>query len=88
MAQLDLFGRSRVAPPVPQKPDPEKIRMILWSALHQLRATEEMPWQPAELRSWQHVFQNMTKWLPAHERNEICRMFESEVSRLQATLPK
>ena len=88
MGQLDLFGRSRLAAPVPQKPDPEKIRAILRSAIQQLRTTKEMPWQPAELRSWQHVFQNMTKWLPADERSELCRTFDCEVSRLQASLSK
>ena len=87
MAQLDLFGRSRMNPVVPQKPDLQKIRLLLGAALQELRAAKEMPWEASRLRSWHHVFQNMTKWLPPEERDEICRDFETQIARLQHPLP-
>ena len=82
MAQLDLFGRSRARPSIPQKPDMDKIRMLLGTTLRELRAAKEMPWDTARLKSWHHVFQNMTKWLPAKERNELRKAFAAEISRL------
>jgi hypothetical protein len=84
MAQLDLFGSSRLASSVPREPDREKIRMLLSTAIEQLRTADEMPWRPAELRSWHHVFQNMTKWLPAEERAEFREAFDIEISRLRS----
>jgi len=82
MAQLDLFSRSRLQRSIPQEPDLDKIRLLLNAALQELRAAHEMPWHSAQLRSWQHVFQNMTKWLSAKERDGLCRDFSIEISRL------
>ena len=87
MAQLDLFGSRRLASSVPQKPDIDKIRALLTAALQQLRAADKIPWEPAQLRSWHHVFHNMTKWLPAKERDELRQIFQAEISRLQKVLP-
>lgn len=68
MTQLDLFGSGRLTSSVPRKPDVERIRRILTAAIGELQGADEMPWTPAQQRSWHHVFQNMTKWLPAEER--------------------
>jgi hypothetical protein len=87
MAQLDLFGSRRLTASVPQKPDIDKIRALLNAALHQLRTADEMPWQPHQLRSWHHVFHNMTKWLPTKERDQFRESFEAQISRLQKILP-
>jgi hypothetical protein len=86
MAQFDLFARGQLLPPVPQKPDVDKIRMLLDAAIRELRAADEMPWDSARLKSWHHVFQNMTKWLPAEERDELRRRFAAEISRLEKDL--
>ena len=87
MPQLDLFGNIEPEQNISQKPDAERIRLILSSALQELRNAELMPWDAPRLRSWQHVFANMTNWLPEHERQEISRQFNSELARLRGELP-
>jgi hypothetical protein len=83
MAQLDLFGAGRFVSSVPQQPNIDKIRALLNATLEQLRVAHKMPWQPAELNSWRHVFRNMTKWLPADEGEKFRQAFEEQNSRLQ-----
>lgn len=51
--------------------------------LETLRTTEEMPWNPWQLRSWQHVFHNMANWLPQDERDKLRQEFTKELERLQ-----
>ena len=80
--QLDLFARSSGLRLVPREPDLERIRLILGDALRELQASPEMPWKQPRLRSWQHVFQNMTKWLASEEQERFLREFEGEVHRL------
>ena len=87
MSQLDLFGNIQPEQNVSQKPDAERIRLILNSALQELRKAESMPWDAPGLRSWQHVFANMPKWLPEHERLEIIRQFNTELARLRGEPP-
>jgi hypothetical protein len=87
MAQLDLFGRGRVGPLPSQAPDIERIRIVLTTAIRELAEANEMPWEPNALRSWRHVFQNMTKWLSAEEGQKLRREFETQIARLQQTLP-
>jgi hypothetical protein len=83
MTQLDLFGCQPATPSAPQTPDTDRIRTLLMETLEQLRAAEKLPWDAAQLRSWDHVFHNMTKWLPSEQRDEFIRNFEGEISRLQ-----
>ncbi len=87
MPQLDLFGTAQSDQIVSQRPDPERIRLVLAAALQELRKSESMPWDSARLRSWHHVFQNMTKWLPDEERESFTRSFNVEVGRLRGELP-
>lgn len=83
MNQFDLFARARSRVHVPQRPDPEAIRLRLIGVLEELRATERMPWEPPQLRSWQHVFNNMASWLPAEEGARLRQEFAKEIERLQ-----
>jgi hypothetical protein len=83
MTQLDLFSCKPAIPSAPQKPDTERIRKLLTETLEQLRAAEKLPWDAAQMNSWDHVFHNMTKWLPSEQRDEFIRNFEGEISRLQ-----
>jgi hypothetical protein len=84
MAQLDLFGSRQLVSSVPQPPDINDIRALLNATLEQLRGATEMPWRATELNSWRHVFQNMTKWLPFEEGEQLRRAFEEQNSRLKA----
>jgi hypothetical protein len=85
MRQFDLFAGARPRAHVPQSPDPDAIRVRLLDVLEQLRNTERMPWDPAQLRSWQHVFRNMANWLPPEEGDRLRQEFSREIERLQRT---
>jgi len=87
MPQLDLFGSAVPPESISQKPNTERIRLTLGAALNELRAAEIMPWDAARLRSWAHVFNNMTKWLSDEERNRCLNDFHAEVGRLRGELP-
>ena len=82
MNQIDLFaGTPRPAERSPI-PDVGAIRSRLLEALETVRSADRMPWEPPLLRSWQIVFVNMSKWLPADERDRLRHEFEVEISRL------
>lgn len=83
MSQLDLFTSAKLSLSTAQTPDPDVVRQRLHTVLQQLRAADRMPWKPAELRSWQHVFHNMANWLPPEERDELRREFTAEITRLE-----
>ncbi len=83
MRQIDLFANGRAATSIPQTPDPDEIRKRLTTVLQQLRNADRMPWNPAQVRSWKHVFHNMANWLPADEREKLRRDFTAEMERLQ-----
>lgn len=83
MNQFDLFTGARSRVHVPQNPDPETIRLRLLGTLEQLRSANQMPWEPWQLRSWQHVFHNMAGWLPSEERDKMRQDFSKEIERLQ-----
>jgi hypothetical protein len=87
MTQIDLFSGSKAAEQISQKPDPVRIRMLLGNALAEIRAAEQMPWTAPQLRTWGHLFNNMTKWLPEDERSNLVREFQIEVGRLNGELP-
>ena len=82
MRQFDLFAGASSRVHAPQSPDPDTIRGRLL-CLETLRTTEEMPWNPWQLRSWQHVFHNMANWLPQDERDKLRQEFTKELERLQ-----
>ena len=83
MSQIDLFSKDRKSKAIPQVPNPDDIRIRLNAVLDQVRASKQLPWTPAQLRSWKHVFENMANWLPPEERDGLRRAFLSEVERLQ-----
>ncbi len=87
MKQIDLFSGSKATEEVSQKPDPVRIRMLLGNALQELRQAGEMPWTAPQLRTWGHLFNNMTKWLPNDERSRLIQEYQIEVGRLNGELP-
>jgi hypothetical protein len=90
MRQGDLFetetqedGARRAAAYV-FKPNLEKIRAELRGVVAKARASQDEPWDAAELRYYQTVLPQMSRWLPDDERAELIRAFEAEVARLGA----
>jgi hypothetical protein len=87
MGQIDLFAGSTNIAPQSEEPNPQRIRMHLGGALAELRCAEAMPWPDSRLRTWGHLFNNMTKWLPAEERKNLIDEFNRHVERLRGELP-
>lgn len=84
MRQADLFAAARgSSAPSPELPDPDAIRKRLHDALTVLRAAREMPWSPQRVRTQEHLFQNMTNWLPEPERDALRLDFAAEMARLR-----
>ncbi|SUS07133.1 conserved hypothetical protein [uncultured Defluviicoccus sp.] len=82
-AQGSLFGEGRMAPPTRQStPDPEAVRGRLHRLLEVLRAAEHMPLSDRDVRMWQTVVPNMTRWLPDEDARAICAEFAAEMERL------
>jgi len=81
MNQLDMFGSA--AAKAPEMPTAETVRPRVEDLLTMLRASEEMPWAPAEMASWTVIFPQMINWLPESERAEVLARFEREISRLK-----
>ena len=79
MSQPDLFGA--VAQPLPQ-PDPAAVRARMTALLQRLREAEVMPLTDKELRLWQTVAPQTTRWLEPEEREAMLAEFEAEVTRL------
>ena len=80
MPQLDMFGP---APrPEPKRPTAEDVRPELTEVIERLRASEAMPLSQKDLRFWRTVFPQMSRWLPEHERVEMCAAFAAELARL------
>ncbi len=61
-----------------------KVRRRLDDILGEARAAREMPWPRDELRYWQTVFPQMSRWLPQEEAAQLCLEFETELKRLRA----
>jgi hypothetical protein len=81
-AQADLFGQEP-APVIRKQVDPDKIRLWLQSMLADLNGVENgSPWPHETLRLNRVIFPQMSNWLPAHEREQLCFAFESELKRL------
>ena len=83
MSQLDLFGGAKQGSSPAHTPDAKAVRERLNTILQQLRAANRMPWTPAQLRSWRHVFHNMANWLPPEERDKFREDFTAEIARLE-----
>lgn len=83
-AQSSLFGEGGMTPPRPSgTPDLDTIRQRLTRLLDTLRAAGgEMPLSERDLRMWQTVLPNMTKWLPESEGQRIRSSFATEMQRL------
>jgi hypothetical protein len=89
MRQVDLFKDhdqpELFLPPRPvSKVTPQSVRLKLVAALEQLRASDEMPWDTTNLRYWQTVFPQMTRWLPADDAAQLCGEFGEQMKRLKA----
>ena len=83
--QSNLFEDGRMAPPAAQStPDPQALRGRLGQLLETLRTSQTMPLSDREVRMWQTVVPNMTRWLPEDEANAIRSAFVSEMERLGA----
>jgi hypothetical protein len=89
MRQVDLF-KDHQQPELflPQRPvskvTPQSVRLKLVGALEQLRASDEMPWDTTNLRYWQTVFPQMSRWLPDDDAAQLCLEFSEEMKRLKA----
>lgn len=81
--QTSLFGEGRMSPPTQTSlPDLQRIRERLGRLLETLRASETMPVSDRDLRMWQTVVPNMTRWLPDDEADVIRTEFAHEMERL------
>jgi hypothetical protein len=80
--QADLFA-DEPARAERKQVDPDKIRLWMESMLSDLRGAEgSSPWPHETLRLNQVIFPQMSNWLPAEERAQMCFAFESELKRL------
>lgn len=67
--QGSLFGDGRMAPAARRStPDPQAIRGRLGRLLETLRSSQTMPLSDRDVRMWQTVVPNMTRWLPMTRR--------------------
>lgn len=82
-AQGSLFGDGGMAAPVRSSaPNPEAIRRRLSRLLETLRVSETMPLSDKDIRMWQIVLPNMTRWLPDDEARAIQSELAKEIKRL------
>ena len=85
-AQGSLFGDGGMAAPArTSAPDPQAIRGRLGRLLETLRESESMPLSDKDMRMWQTVVPNMTRWLPDDEADSIKSEFANEMERLGAS---
>ena len=78
----DLFGEDRS--PILYRADPEIVRLEMRGLLAQAKAASSMPWSHDELRYYQTVFPQMSRWLPDEEARQLRFEFEAELNRLRA----
>lgn len=82
--QGSLFGEDRMTPPArASAPDPDAIRKRLNELLDKLRNADTMPLSERDIRMWQAIVPNMTRWLPDAEAGDIRLSFEAEIQRLR-----
>lgn len=63
-------------------PTAEDVRPRLNAVLDQLRMADSMPLSEADQRFWRTVAPQMSRWLPADEREAYLASFEREMDRL------
>lgn len=86
-AQGSLFGEGENRMQAPRQkttPDPDVLRARLAALVEKVRKADRMPWTEREVRMWQTVFPNMTKWLPEEEAAQLRFEFARELERLKA----
>ena len=74
------------APARTSAPDSQAIRGRLGRLLETLRESESMPLSDKDIRMWQTVVPNMTRWLPDDEADAIKSEFANEMERLGASV--
>ena len=82
-AQASLFGEGGMAPPArPTALDLQAVRSRLNRLLATLQGADTMPLSAHDVRMWQTVVPNMTRWLPDDEAHAVCSTFTRELARL------
>jgi hypothetical protein len=84
MPQLDMFGSPVVTSP--RQLTPDDARPELTKILDRLREADVMPLSAKDLRFWKTVYPQMSRWLPAEEREAMCASFFAEIERLERGL--
>ncbi len=79
MSQPDLFGST--PQPLP-RPDPEAVRRRMNDLLRTLRGADAMPLTDKELRFWQVVAPQTTRWLEPEERAAMLAELDTHLDRL------
>jgi hypothetical protein len=89
MRQTKLFDPQVLPSPVTSgAPAPEVVRKRLHIILEEARNASEMPWAPSRARAIEHLFRNMTKWLPESEGEDLRKSFLQQISRLSQVSEK
>ncbi len=77
--QGDLFGSPKRKIRVP---NPDKVRPRIVNFIAELRASDAMPWSPANLRLRREIVPRMIGYLPEKERAALLSQFEAQIARL------
>lgn len=84
MRQTNLFSTQvKTAPVRTEAPDPEAVRKRLHAILDEARNASSMPWAASRARAIEHLFRNMTNWLPEAEGETLRQGFFQQMSRLR-----
>lgn len=84
MRQTNLFSTHTTTVPVlTEAPDPELVRKRLHAILNEARNASTMPWAASRVRAIEHLFRNMTNWLPEAEGETLREGFFQQMSRLR-----
>lgn len=68
-------------------PPVDDVRAELQQILATLRGADgSIPWDARTFRYHRKVFPQMTRWLPADEREQLCAEFEREAERVGLSL--
>ncbi len=68
----------------PQAPSVEFVRERLISILNEAKSASTLPWAAPRARTLEFLFENMSKWLPVLEGEEVRQAFSRELQRLMA----
>jgi hypothetical protein len=81
-SQTELFEADET-PPV-YRPNLDEVRARLSRILAEVRAAEELPWDPDKALLYRTIFPHMTGWLPEEEGAQLRFEFDTEMARLKA----